>query len=99
MDRAQSRSTVYRIAWLYLTGSILCVAATDCTVFAQAQPPTVSPEVLPDRRVTFRLRAPNAKTVTLNLEGTRSRPMAKAENGVWSVTTDPLEPDFYGYSF
>jgi enterochelin esterase family protein len=25
--------------------------------------------------------------------------MHKDERGVWSVTTDPLEPDFYGYSF
>jgi enterochelin esterase family protein len=25
--------------------------------------------------------------------------MQKDEQGVWSVTTDPLEPDFYGYSF
>jgi enterochelin esterase family protein len=25
--------------------------------------------------------------------------MQKDEQGVWSVTTEPLEPDFYGYSF
>jgi enterochelin esterase family protein len=25
--------------------------------------------------------------------------MQKDEQGVWSITTDPLEPDFYGYSF
>jgi enterochelin esterase family protein len=25
--------------------------------------------------------------------------MQKDEQGVWSVTTDPLQPDFYGYSF
>src|SRR5205807_5971819 len=25
--------------------------------------------------------------------------MTKDEAGVWSVTTEPLEPDYYGYSF
>jgi enterochelin esterase family protein len=38
--------------------------------------------------------------VSLAREGTQSAlPMQKNEQGVWSVTTDPLEADFYGYSF
>ncbi len=66
------------------------------------QPPTViiSPEVGADRRVTFRFRDPNAKEVKVAIEGMRDPiPMTKDAEGVWSVTTDPLEPDFYGYSF
>ena len=36
----------------------------------------------------------------LNLEGReKPLPMQKDEQGVWSVTTEPLEPDYYGYSF
>jgi enterochelin esterase-like enzyme len=72
---------------------------------AQAQPltpplPIVSPEVHSDRTVTFRFRDPNAKDVALNLEGTpKPQPMEKDGQGVWSVTTQPLEPDYYGYSF
>jgi len=68
---------------------------------AQAPPPKpiVSPEVHPDNRVTFRFRAPNARDVSLEREGARRLPMLKDDQGVWSVTTDPLEPDFYGYSF
>jgi enterochelin esterase family protein len=62
-------------------------------------PPLISPEIYPDHRVTFRFRDPNAKEVTLAREGTEPVPMQKDEQGVWSVTTDPLEPDFYGYSF
>src|SRR5581483_1511216 len=61
--------------------------------------PITSPDVLPDHRVTFRLRAPNAKEVALDLEGAKPIPMQKDEQGVWSVTTNPLEPDFYGYNF
>ncbi|MCU1299509.1 MAG: putative esterase [Acidobacteriaceae bacterium] len=59
----------------------------------------VSPEVLSDHRVTFRLRAPNAKDVVLELEGAKPVPMQQDNQGVWSVTSGPLESDFYGYSF
>ena len=65
----------------------------------QPPPPLISPEVHADNRVTFRFRAPNAKEVLLAREGTEPVPMQKDEQGAWSVTTDPLEPDFYGYSF
>jgi len=65
----------------------------------QIPPPVVSPEVHSDRRITFRLRAPNAKEVSLAFEGAKPLPMQKDLEGVWSVTTDPLEPDFYGYAF
>ena len=65
----------------------------------QPPPPLISPEVHSDNRVTFRFRAPNAKEVLLAREGTEPVHMEKDEQGVWSVTTDPLEPDFYGYSF
>jgi enterochelin esterase-like enzyme len=63
-------------------------------------PRIVSPEVHADRTVTFRLRAPTAREVGLGLEGTTGKqPMKKDDQGVWSVTTTPLEPDYYGYSF
>ena len=67
----------------------------------QAQPPApvVSPEVRSDHSVTFRFRAPNAKAVMLGLEGVPPAPMQKDDAGVWSVTTAPLTPDIYGYSF
>ncbi len=58
----------------------------------------VSPEVHADGTVTFRFRDPNAKEVILDREGHRL-PMQKDAEGVWTVTTEPLEPDYYGYSF
>jgi enterochelin esterase-like enzyme len=64
-----------------------------------APPPPRSPEVASDRRVTFRLRAPNATDVIVAREGSPRLAMQKDADGVWSVTTDPLEPDYYGYSF
>jgi enterochelin esterase-like enzyme len=75
--------------------------AFDSAALAQTTPaPVVSPEVQSDNRVTFRFRAPNAKEVGLSLEGTpKDLAMQKDEQGVWSVTTEPLTPDFYGYAF
>ena len=63
-------------------------------------PPVVSPEVHADNRVTFRFRAPNAKVVELALEGTQTPfPMQQDDQGIWSITTDALARDFYGYDF
>jgi enterochelin esterase-like enzyme len=63
-------------------------------------PPVISPEVHADRSVTFRLRAPNDKEVSVSLEGVpKPIAMQKDDQGVWSVTTDPMAPDYYGYSF
>ena len=78
---------------------LLLLAAIQ--VLAQQAPPrpVQSPEVMSDGRVTFRFRAPNAKEVLLSREGAPRAPMQKDEEGVWSVTVGPLEPDFYGYGF
>ena len=61
--------------------------------------PQVSPEVHSDGSVSFRLRAPNAKEVYLAREGAEQQAMQKDSEGVWSLTTTPLAPDYYGYSF
>jgi len=62
----------------------------------------VSPEVLPDKRVTFRIRAPKAAEVTLTGDWLGSAPqpkLAKDDSGIWSVTLGPFEPSIYIYSF
>jgi enterochelin esterase-like enzyme len=69
---------------------------------ASAEPPTrvVSPEVHPDRRVTFRLKAPKATEVILTGEFMKgSKPLTKDATDVWSVTVGPLEPEIYHYNF
>jgi enterochelin esterase-like enzyme len=83
-----------RILWI-----LVFVATPIC--FAQNPPaPIVSPEVREDHRVTFRFRAPNAREVAVSLEGAgKDAPMQKDDQGTWSVTTEPLTPDFYGYAF
>jgi len=60
----------------------------------------VSPEVHSDGRVTFRLNAPNAKRVGVNVQFAQElRPMIRSKSGVWSATLGPAEPEIYEYSF
>src|SRR5579862_1846396 len=81
-------------------GTLLAFASCF-TAWAQTPPaPVISPEVHEDNRVTFRFRAPNAKEVLLSVEGApKDLAMEKDEQGVWSVTSEPMTPDFYGYAF
>jgi len=65
-------------------------------------PQIISPEVLTDRHVTFRVRASKASEVTLRgdwMEGFSTEKLSKDDQGIWSVTVGPLSPDFYSYSF
>jgi enterochelin esterase-like enzyme len=80
---------------------VILLSARAARLRAQTPPPRlVSPEVHSDNTVTFRFRAPNAHQVMLSLEGTKAAvPMEKDAEGVWSHTTAPLDPDFYGYDF
>jgi enterochelin esterase-like enzyme len=65
----------------------------------------VSPEVRPDRTVTFRLFAPKASEVVLMgspgiLEVIKEpKPLQKDDKGVWSLTVGPLPPGFYTYGY
>ena len=61
--------------------------------------PVTSPEVSADGKVTFRLRAPNAREVLVRGFAQAPIAMQKDDQGVWTVTTDALKPDLYGYAF
>lgn len=66
--------------------------------------PLISPEVHPDRTVTFRLKAPNAQKVALvggfaDALGGASAELTKGENDIWSAKFGPIEPGIYNYLF
>ncbi|RYZ48988.1 MAG: esterase [Chitinophagaceae bacterium] len=70
----------------------------------KSQPPrgpfVVSPQVLPDKKVTFRYLAPGADEVKLSGQFlSASVPLTKDTSGIWSVTVGPVRPDIYPYSF
>lgn len=88
----------------------VCFATLSATItFAQpapqrTQPPQVtSPEVSADRRITFRILAPQADKVRLSggdIPGMGpGKDMTKGENGVWEITIGPIDPGAYRYNF
>jgi enterochelin esterase-like enzyme len=102
--------TQQAISRLRAAAGLFLLAAVSPSAMAQIPPrqPTPndtlkSPEVLPDRRVTFRIYAPKASEVTLTGDwiaqglGTGGK-LQRDEQGVWSITVGPLVPDFYSYT-
>ena len=66
---------------------------------ARDELPPESPQILNYRRVIFRLKAPQAKSVTLKGICREQVEMKHGRAGVWSVTIDHLDPGLYEYSF
>jgi enterochelin esterase family protein len=77
-------------------------------------PQVVSPEVMPDRTVVFRIMAPQAQSVRVTgsdipalagggrgaaAGGPAPGRMTKGENGVWSVALGSIDPGAYRYNF
>jgi len=54
------------------------------------------PQILPDSRAIFRVKAPDAQKVQLDLA--KKYNMVKNSEGVWEVTTDSLTEGFHYYS-
>jgi enterochelin esterase family protein len=85
--------------WTFALASLVCLTAA---LVAQNRPTLVSPEVLKDRSVAFRLWTPQASDVKLsgNWMGPQPPvPLTKGADGVWTTTVAPLEPNIYSYSF
>lgn len=62
--------------------------------------PVFSPQVHSDRSVTFRLKAPKARTVRLAFgEGDILYKDMQEQHGIWEVTIGPVEPGVYEYKF
>ena len=58
----------------------------------------VSPEVRADRTITFRVLASKAREVSLSFQG-KQQAMTQLDDGAWSITVGPVEPEIYEYSF
>lgn len=60
----------------------------------------ISPEVHPDKTVTFRYVGQEAKKVELNAQFmSENLAMTKDTTGLWSITVEPVVPDIYPYCF
>lgn len=102
----------------HLLFSLLCLLTLGFTSHAQEalfRPQNIiSPEILSDNSVTFRIHAPNAQAVQVTgdflptvkmetpmgeMDGPGKANLTKGENGVWEFKTQPLGPELYNYSF
>ena len=54
------------------------------------------PQILPDNRVLFRIKAPDAQKVQVDLG--KKYDMLREEEGSWVITTDPIVEGFHYYS-
>lgn len=61
--------------------------------------PAIASPVVAGGKVTFRLRATDAKAVTVSGDFGPDVPLGRDAEGVWSATVGPLKPDEYVYYF
>src|SRR5690349_12488423 len=94
---------------MFVTGLVCLFAPLVLKAQQQPQPPAVvSPEVTSERRVTFRILAPNAQKVELRspgdipgIGGRGGSPLQFVKNseGVWEATTNAIPAGAYRYVF
>jgi enterochelin esterase-like enzyme len=62
----------------------------------------ISPEIMPDNKVTFRLYSKDATKVTISGEWQSgygaSEALARNDTGLFTLTVGPLKPELYGYT-
>lgn len=63
----------------------------------------ISPEILPDNKVTFRVYSKDAQKVIVSGEWQSgpnpTQQMVKNDSGMFTLTVGPLKPELYGYTF
>lgn len=97
-DIIHAASMTLAVALLAATGIASGQGAGDGFKPATSNVPGAEyPQVNAERRARFRLTAPQADKVELNLGGRHA--MTKDANGVWTITSDPLVVGFHYYSF
>jgi hypothetical protein len=102
--RAFGVSFIAVLCLLGLSQSGLCQRA-PAPYYEDTNNVPVSPEVHPDRSVTFRPFAPKASEVVLMgspgiLEIIKEpKPLRRDDKGIWSLTVGPLPPGFYTYGY
>lgn len=89
---------------LIISITLFCILIIDNTFVLFGQPMAViqllSPQVNPDKTVTFRFFAPAAKEISLDVQFEKAPvKMTRDDKGLWSITVGPAKPDMYPYHF
>jgi len=96
----QPRIALATVAVIAALSPLLASSSVVAQERGSSQRRVRSPEVSEDHKITFRLQAPNAKSVLVTGDFTgKSIEMTRDADGVWSFTTEPLKPSSYQYWF
>lgn len=85
-----------RLTIIFAAAILACVTAAAQTSATTNITGKEYPKVNPDRTVTFRINAPQAQTVAVNLGGMHQA--SRNADGLWEVTTTPIVPGFHYYN-
>jgi enterochelin esterase-like enzyme len=98
MGQASTQTMNARMRIPSLILRALLLAALPAAALAQ-QPALNSHEVNPDGTLTLRYYAPSAQKVDVRLDyNLNGLPMSKGADGVWTLTTGPLQPALHTYT-
>jgi enterochelin esterase family protein len=88
---------------IFMMSLLLALSSNAIAQFGRRGPRVVSPEVSADRKITFRILAPQADVVRLSGSDIpnigQGAEMTKDPNGVWEVTLGPIGSGAYRYNF
>ena len=94
-------ATLFILAAPWITSLCFAQAVDDSQPAASNVRGAQYPRVYPDLRITFRLKAPNAKSVQLHPGGDglgkQNIDLVKGADGFWTVTTGPAVVGFHYY--
>ena len=97
------KSLTFSIAFLCLLCSVAnSQNVSQVNMVPEGQPASTNipgiqyPRILPDNRVFFRVKAPDAQRVQIDL--LKKYDMVKDTGGIWIVTTEPVAEGFHYYS-
>jgi enterochelin esterase-like enzyme len=89
-----------RFAWVVMAGLLLGGAAVAQETFQSATtnvPNGEYPKINAEGQMEFRIKAPDAKTIEVQVGTAPAVEMVKGEDGTWSVTTPAAVPGFHYY--
>jgi enterochelin esterase-like enzyme len=87
---------------LVLSLSTLAAIAQTDNGFIPAStnvPGAAYPRINNSSQIEFRLKAPDAQTVSVQVGTYPAMPMVKDNDGIWTITTPPIIPGFHYYYF
>jgi len=86
------------VLFVLLSFGICFGQAQDAGQPASTNVPNVAyPSIHPDLRIDFRIKAPQAQSVQIQVGAAPKLDMVKAADGYWTVTTPPVVPGFHYY--